>query len=437
MPSAIVIGAQWGDEGKGKVVDALAQRAEVVVRFQGGNNAGHTLVVDGHKTILHLIPSGILRPEAVNVIGQGCVIDVDVVLGEIAALVDKGVLPASDGGASRLRISRDAAVIMPYHIALDHQREARLASKTGGKLGTTGRGIGPTYEDVAARRAVRIGDLLDRELLEMRLARVLDEKNAILTWAGGEPFEVEPLVAKMLALGQRIAPYVTDAGRLVRGALAAQKHVLFEGAQGALLDVLHGTFPYVTSSQTLLGGASHGAGVAPRQLERGVGVVKAYQTRVGTGPFPTELHDAAGDRLREVGQEFGSTTGRPRRCGWLDLPALRYSARLNGFSVLALMKLDVLSGMPELEVCTAYQVGDELTDELPTGPDLAGARPVYERLEGWAEDITKVREFDDLPLAAQAYVRFIEAQVEVPIALIGVGPGRADEIRCHELWASD
>jgi len=435
MPSAVVIGAQWGDEGKGKVVDALARKAEYVVRFQGGNNAGHTLVVAGEKTILHLIPSGILRPDAVNIIGQGCVIDVKVLLGEIDTLVERGLLPADDRGAKRLRVGRDAAVIMPYHVQLDQRREARLMSKAGGKLGTTGRGIGPTYEDVAARRAVRIGDLLNRDRLRVRLERVLEEKNALLSWLGGEPFEVDALIDQMAALGERIAPYVDDSGRVVRQALADGRHVLFEGAQGALLDVIHGTYPYVTSSQTNMSGAAHGAGVAASTLERGIGVVKAYQTRVGAGPFPTELDDAVGQKLRDVGQEYGSTTGRPRRCGWLDLAALRYSVRINGFTALSLMKLDVLSGHDSLKVCTGYTLADgSALDELPTGAELDGATPVYETVAGWPEDITKVRTLEGLPEAARAYVRFIEESVGVPVALIGVGPGREDEIVCHQLW---
>ena len=435
MPSAVVIGAQWGDEGKGKVVDALARRAEFVVRFQGGNNAGHTLVVDGDKTVVHLIPSGILRRQVVNVIGQGCVIDVDVLLGELDMLVNKGVLSSESRGTTRLRLSRQAAIIMPYHVAIDQMREARLQGKQGGKIGTTGRGIGPAYEDVAARRAVRVGDLLDSRRLEMRLERVLEEKNALLSWLGGEPFSQKALMERMLRLGEKLAAYVDDTGRLIRGAIRDSRHVLFEGAQGALLDVLHGTYPYVTSSQTIMSGAAHGAGVAPRHLGYGIGVVKAYQTRVGAGPFPTELHGEVGERLRRDGHEFGSTTGRPRRCGWLDLAALRYSVNINGFSALALMKLDILSGHDTLRVCTGYRLADgTMVDEFPAGSDTDSYVPVYEDLPGWAEDISGARTMNDLPQAARSYVAFIEQAVGVPVALIGVGPGREDEVLQAPLW---
>lgn len=422
MSAVTVIGAQWGDEGKGKVVDRLALRADVVVRFQGGNNAGHTLVVGGEKTVVHLVPSGILNPFVTNVIGHGVVVDPAVLLDELDFLKAKGVLES----AEQLVISERAAVITPYHIELDKRREERLGA---GKIGTTGRGIGPAYEDVAARRAVRVGDLLDPERLGRRLDRVLDERNAVIAWLGGKTFDRAELAESLLALGQRLRPYVGDAGRIVRQRLAAGQKVLFEGAQGVLLDVLHGTYPYVTSSHTVSGAVATGVGVPPSAIGAVVAVVKAYSTRVGGGPFPTELTDALGDEIRTRGAEFGATTGRPRRCGWLDLAALRYSHAVCGYSALALTKLDVLSGLEELRVCVAYMVDGERTDELPVDDvAIAHAEPIYETLPGWSEDITGARKLEELPENARRYVRFIEDVVGVPVKLIGVGPGRNEAI---------
>jgi adenylosuccinate synthase len=429
VATVVIIGAQWGDEGKGKVVDALASRAEIVARYQGGNNAGHTLVVDGAKTVLHLVPSGILQRSALNVIAQGTVIDPEVLLGELAALQERGLLGAE--ASERLKISDRAAVIMPYHVAIDKLREARLA---GGKLGTTGRGIGPTYEDVAARRAVRVADLLDRQTLLARLDRVLPEKNGLLAWLGGEAMDRGELVERGLALGRQLAPFITDTGRLLRERIAAGANVLFEGAQGVLLDVLHGTYPFVTSSHTFTGGVSPGAGISPFALDGAIGVVKAYTTRVGSGPFVTELLDQVGEHLRAVGHEYGATTGRPRRCGWLDLPALRYCQGLNGFTALALTKLDVLTGMDEVGLCTAYLLDGALHQELPVGADLSRAEPVIERLPGWREDLSRVRRVADLPLAARGYVARISEEVGAPVALVGVGPGREETILEHDLW---
>ncbi len=429
MGSVVIIGAQWGDEGKGKVVDLLAERAEIVARYQGGNNAGHTLVVGGEKTVLHLIPSGILRTSIRNVIGQGVVVDPRVFLGEIDALEARDALPDL---RHQLGLCHRAAVIMPYHVALDKAREARLK---GGKIGTTGRGIGPAYEDVAARRAVRVGDLLDPELLGQRLDRVLDEKNALLEWLGVEPFDRAALIAEMTALGERLRPIICDTGAEVRAALEGGKHVLFEGAQGVLLDVLHGTYPFVTSSNTIAGSVATGLGLPAHAVGRVIGIAKAYATRVGAGPFPTELDDAVGQHLRDTGGEYGSTTGRPRRCGWLDLPALRYAHALNGFGALVLTKLDVLTGLDSVEVCVGYRIDGQVLEVLPADEaQLVGAEPVYETLTGWSEDITGVRTFEDLPEAARAYVRYIEDATGVPVEVIGVGPGRSETLIRSDLW---
>ncbi|MEZ4268498.1 MAG: adenylosuccinate synthase [Myxococcota bacterium] len=429
MACLVIIGAQWGDEGKGKVVDLLAQRARMVVRYQGGNNAGHTLVVEGQKTILHLIPSGVLQADTRNVIAQGVVIDPAVLMGELDKLAERGLRL----GPEQLVISSKAAVIMPYHRAIDTGRELRLGA---GRIGTTGRGIGPAYEDVAARRAVRVGDLLDRDRLNARLDRVLDERNATLTWLGLEPIAREAMVSELLALGERLRPLVADAENQVRDAVESGTDVLFEGAQGVLLDVLHGTFPYVTSSHTVSGAVSTSVGVAPWRVNRVLGIVKAYTSRVGEGPFPTELKDALGDRLREVGQEFGSTTGRPRRCGWLDLAALRYAHRINGFTGLAITKLDVLSGLETLRVCTGYMVDGTLTNTLPSDDgELRDAEPVYVDLPGWEGDLTEVESYGALPQQARDYLGFIERELGVPVALVGVGPGRRQTLELRDPWS--
>jgi adenylosuccinate synthase len=428
MTCVAVIGAQWGDEGKGKIVDYLAKRAGMVVRFQGGNNAGHTLVVNGEKTVLHLIPSGILHNDVTNIIGCGTVVDVEVLLSELDNLETRGVL-----AGKTLYISGQAAVVMPYHVSLDKLREDRLGSK---KIGTTGRGIGPAYEDVAARRAIRIGDLFDRDLLRERLDRVLDEKNALIEWHGGEAYHKEGLIDRMLALGKRIKSRVhSRTGRVIANALAEGKDVVFEGAQGALLDVIHGTYPFVTSSHTTTAGIAAGAGIHPRQLDGAIGIFKAYVTRVGSGPFPTELTGELGERIRAAGQEFGTTTGRPRRCGWLDLAAMRYVQRLNGFTALALTKLDVLTGVETLKICVGYRLGDTTLDELPlSGDEQAHAEPIYESLPGWQEDISGARSIDELPEAAQHYVRTLEAKLGIPIRLVGVGPAREATILNGDLW---
>jgi len=422
ISSCVVIGAQWGDEGKGKIVDLLTDQVELVVRFQGGNNAGHTLVVDGPdgpvKTVLHLIPSGILHPSKTCLIASGVVLDPEVLIREIDQLSQRDGTIAPE----RFRIDRDAHVIMPYHRDLDIAREARLSDR---KIGTTGRGIGPAYEDRVARRGVRCRDLLDEKRLTRVLETVLPERNALLVHYGCAPYALEELCAQLRAFGERLAPYLDDGRALVHGALESGRRVLFEGAQGALLDVGHGTYPYVTSSSTVSGGVCTGAGVAPSRVGHVLGIAKAYCTRVGEGPFPTELHDDVGELLRRQGAEFGSTTGRPRRCGWFDAVSLRAAHRLNGFDALAITKLDVLGGLDKVAVCVAYQIGErrvEVSDLDARELDLA--KPVLEYMPGWDADLSDVRELSDLPEAARNLLRRIEELTSVPVSMVSVGPRR-------------
>jgi adenylosuccinate synthase len=422
MPNVVIVGAQWGDEGKGKVVDALAPHVAGVVRFQGGNNAGHTLVVGGSKVVLHLLPSGILHETAHCVIGHGVVIDPRVLLGEIDGLIAKGMQIPAD----KLSISLQANVILPYHTALDKAREvARGASA----IGTTGRGIGPAYEDKVARRGVRVVDLLDESLLRARVAEVLPEKNRMLVeWYGGEALSIDEIVAAYAAFGARLAPWCRDTVEEVHR-LLARGSLLFEGAQGTFLDVDQGTYPYVTSSNTVAGAACTGSGVGPSQIDEVVGIAKAYTTRVGAGAFPTEDHGSDGERLRSVGGEFGATTGRPRRCGWFDAPLVRRAVQLNGITRLALTKLDVLSGFSRIPICTAY-AGCEAG--FPGALD--GVSPVWEWMEGWQSDLSDARTLDDLPPPARRYVARLEALVGVPIELVSVGPDRAQTLRIGGLF---
>jgi adenylosuccinate synthase len=426
MSGIVVLGAQWGDEGKGKIVDTLAKNADYIVRFQGGCNAGHTLVVDGEKTVLHQIPSGILNKETINVIGQGCVVDLTVLLNEI----EKLDIPMSEM-QKRLRISGNAAIIPEYNVKIDQFRERKRQSN---KIGTTGKGIGPTYEDIVARKAIRINDLFDKETLLLKLNEISDEKNAILKHLSprSAPYHFFPMIManKLYDLGQKIKPFVSDTGYLLRKALKQGENVVFEGAQGALLDVYHGTYPYVTSSQTGVSGALHGTGVPIGSFDRIIGVVKAYQTRVGSGPFPTELNDETGEFLREKGQEYGATTGRSRRCGWLDLPALKYSAEINGFSEFVLTKLDILSDLDNIKVCVDYTYdADVFFDSLERRVfQPENAEPHYMNFPGWKTDISQVRKFEDLPVEAQNYINFIEKYTEIPVKFIGVGPGRSEII---------
>jgi len=423
MPAVVVVGTQWGDEGKGKVVDILAEHADIIVRYQGGNNAGHTLVVDGHKTVLHLIPSGVLHKGKVCVIGNGVVVDPAVLITEIDELRQSGHL--LDDAA--LKISDRAHVIMPYHRAIDLARE-RLRGE--GRIGTTGRGIGPTYEDKMARIGVRLADLLDDETFRDVLRYTLEEKNAYLnTMLKEESLDFETIHDQYCAFRERLAHHVIDTSVYLHDALRQSKRVLLEGAQGTLLDVDHGTYPYVTSSNTVAGAACTGTGIAPHQISAVVGIVKAYTTRVGAGPFPTELLDDLGKKLRQDGDEFGATTGRPRRCGWFDAVVVRHAVRLNGMTGLALTKLDVLTGFDTLRVCTSYEFNGKRLDNFPaSGAVLRAVRPVYEDLPGWDEPLNKARSLDDLPDNARAYIRRLEEVSGAPMIIVSVGAGRNETV---------
>jgi adenylosuccinate synthase len=431
VPNVVVVGAQWGDEGKGKIVDHLSPRADLVVRFQGGPNAGHTLIVDGEKTVLHLIPSGILHSSTLNLIGPGVVIDPDVLLREIAGLEARGLRI----GRERLRVSDRAHVILPVHLAVDQAREESLGR---GAIGTTGRGIGPAYEDRVARAGLRVCDLLEPDVLAARIERVLRERNFLLEkFYGWKPFELDEVYVRALAWGERLAPYIDDVGVVLDAALRAGRSVLLEGAQGTLLDIDHGTYPFVTSSTTLAGGACAGAGIGPTRVDAVLGLAKAYTTRVGGGPFPTEDTGPAGLHLFERGAELGATTGRKRRCGWLDLVVLRHAVRVNGITHLALLKLDILTGLPEIRACTGYRWKGEVLRELPASLTRLGqCEPIYQNFPGWSESISVARRFEDLPRAARDYVGWVEAQLEVPAALIGVGPERDSIIERADPFAA-
>jgi len=416
----VVVGAQWGDEAKGKVVDLLAQDAEFVVRYAGGSNAGHTVCTDGHTFKFHLIPSGILHPQVTPVIADGVVIDLRALEAEVNTLREQGI------DIGRLRIGLGAHLVLPYHRRLDELEEAR----TEGRIGTTRRGIGPTYADKAARIGLRIADLLDPDRFRARLRRALEQRNALFQRVyETEPLDLEALAAEWLHYGARWRDQFTDVPALLQDALAAGKNILMEGAQGTLLDLDYGTYPYVTSSHPVAAGACLGTGIPPRCLDEVWGVAKAYTTRVGEGPFPTELADEQGDYIRERGREYGTTTGRARRCGWLDLVALRYAARLNGFTALAITLLDVLSGLPTLRVCVAYRLDGAYTERfVADGFTLARCEPIYEELPGWQEEIGDCRHREELPPNAQRYLAFIERYVGVPIRLISVGPAREQTI---------
>jgi adenylosuccinate synthase len=430
VTAVVAVGAQWGDEGKGKIVDWLALPADLVVRFQGGNNAGHTLIVDGEKTVLHLIPSGILQPDTVNLIGPGVVVDPKVLAQELELVESKGALR----DPRRVRVSGRAHVICAWHIALD---KARDEARREAAIGTTGRGIGPTYEDKIARRGIRIADLLDAEELRRAVERVAGAKNFELRELYGWP-EVDPeaLYAELLELGRRLEPYVDHTSRILDGALREGRHVLFEGAQGTFLDIDHGTYPYVTSSNCVAGAVCTGAGIGPTRIDRVLGITKAYTTRVGGGPFPTEDAGEGGEWLGTRGREFGATTGRKRRCGWLDLVVLREAAIVNGFTHLAINKLDILSGRADIPVAREWRIDGKLTREFPmTLGEVARAEPVYETLPGWQEDLSRVRRYADLPDNARRYVERVEALVDVPVALISVGPGRDETIVRADLFA--
>src|SRR4051794_10033905 len=426
MPAIALLGAQWGDEGKGKATDALGDRVDYVVKFNGGNNAGHTIVVGGEKYALHLLPSGILTPGVVPVIGNGVVVDLGVLFDEIDALEARGI------DTSRLLVSANAHVITAYHTTIDKVGERFLGNA---KIGTTGRGIGPAYADKMSRIGVRVQDLFDEKILRQKVEGALDLKNQLLVKAfNRKAMSVDAVVDELLGHVDRLKPMVADVSLLLAGALDEGKVVLLEGGQATMLDVDHGTYPFVTSSNPTAGGACTGAGIPPTRIDRVAAVVKAYTTRVGSGPFPTELDDADGRRLREVGAEFGTTTGRPRRCGWYDAVVARYAARINGVTDFVLTKLDVLTGFERIPVCIGYRIGDTVHTEMPmTQTEFHHAVPVYEELPGWDDDISKARSIEDLPTNARRYVSAIEAMTSVPISVIGVGPGRDESIVVRSL----
>jgi adenylosuccinate synthase len=424
MPNVVVVGTQWGDEGKGKVVDVLSRHMDAVVRFQGGNNAGHTLVIDGQRVVLHLLPSGVMRDNCVSVIGNGVVIDPTVLRREIAELAKRG----RSLGPDQLVIDARAHVIMEYHLVLDRVREGALGEQ---KIGTTGRGIGPCYEDKVGRRGITVADLLDEGRLRSRIAATLPNKNREMhEWYHEAPLDVDTLVAAGVEHGRALAPYVRDATGLLHGLMHRGGSVMFEGAQGTFLDVDHGTYPHVTSSNTVAGAACAGSGVGPTVIDEVVGIAKAYTTRVGSGVFPTEMAEPKGSEIQVRGGEFGATTGRPRRCGWFDAPLVRQAVRLNGVTRLALTKLDVLSGEDAIPVCVAYEgVG---ADEFPSSLDRVV--PVYESLAGWREPLAGCRTLSELPGNCLKYLKRIEELVGVPIELVSVGAGREHTIRSGDLF---
>ena len=426
MPAIALLGAQWGDEGKGKATDLLGGRVDYVVRYQGGNNAGHTVVIGDQKFALHLLPSGILSPNVVPVIGNGVVIDPEVLLREMAGL------QARDVDTSRLLISANAHIITPYHVTLDKVTERFLGKA---KIGTTGRGIGPTYMDKIGRIGIRVQDLFDPSILRQKVEGALANKNQVLVKVfNRRELEVDAITETLLQYAEPLRPYVADTVLVLNDALDAGKTVLLEGGQGTLLDVDHGTYPFVTSSNPTAGGACTGSGIGPTRISRVIGILKAYTTRVGSGPFPTELNDADGERLRAIGGEFGVTTGRPRRCGWFDAPIARYASRVNGLTDIFLTKLDVLTGFEQIPVCVAYEVDGVVTPDLPmTQTGFHHAKPVYEYLPGWSEDISGARTIEDLPANAQAYVRFLQDVSGAPISAIGVGQDRDATIVVRDL----
>jgi adenylosuccinate synthase len=428
MPAIVLIGAQWGDEGKGKATDLLAERIDYVVKFNGGNNAGHTVVIGDEKYALHLLPSGILTPGVTPIISNGVVIDLEVLFAELDALSSRGI------DVSGLRVSANAHVITAYHRTLDKVTERFLGKR---QIGTTGRGIGPTYADKINRVGIRVQDLFDEGILRQKVEAALEIKNHLLVKIyNRRAIAANDVVNELLAYAERLRPMVADTALELNNALEAKKVVLFEGGQATMLDVDHGTYPFVTSSNATAGGASTGSGIGPNRIERVIAVIKAYTTRVGSGPFPTELFDDSGEFLRAKGFEFGTTTGRPRRCGWYDAPIARYTSRINGVTDFVLTKLDVLTGLAEIPVCVAYEVDGKRFDEMPVNQsDFHHAKPIYEMFPGWTEDITGARTFADLPKNAQDYVRAIEAMSGARFSAIGVGPARDAIIVLHDLVA--
>lgn len=420
MSSVVVVGTQWGDEGKGKIVDLLTRYADCIVRFQGGNNAGHTLVVDGQKFVFHIIPSGILYENKRCMIGNGVIIDPGVLLGEIGELHEKGLPVTPD----RLIISENAHLIMPYHQSMDHAKEASLAD--GKKIGTTGRGIGPCYMDKVGRSGIKFGDLLDETLFRDKLQANVEEKNFMLTTKySSEPVSFDTIYAQFQTFTEKLAPFIGNVSVELDVARKAGKDILFEGAQGTQLDIDHGTYPFVTSSNTIAGNACNGAGFGPAHIDSVIGILKAYTTRVGEGPFPSELFDSVGDELQRKGGEFGATTGRKRRCGWLDGVVAADAARLNGLTGLAITKLDVLSGQPVLKMANAYELDGKKVHAMPSNINHAAkVTPVYEEMPGWDDDITGVRNFDDLPVQAKDYIKRIEDFTGIEPVIVSVGPDR-------------
>jgi adenylosuccinate synthase len=424
MSSVVIVGTQWGDEGKGKIVDLLTRSADYVVRFQGGNNAGHTLVVGGRQYIFHIIPSGILYEDKTCMIGNGVIIDPAVLLSEIKNLADKGLAMTPQ----RLKVSENAHLIMEYHKQLDIAQEAALSEDK--KIGTTGRGIGPCYVDKVGRIGIKIGDLLDERLLRDKLAAVLEEKNFLLTKRfGAEPLAFDDMLAQMLGYAEQLVPYIANVSVELDTARRAGKHILFEGAQGTQLDIDHGTYPFVTSSNTVAGNACNGAGFGPTHIDAVIGILKAYTTRVGEGPFPTELHDATGEALQKKGGEFGATTGRKRRCGWLDGVVATDAVRLNGLTGLAITKLDVLSGQSTIKMATGYRLGPAQLKVMPANIEAAQAvQPIYQEMAGWHSDISGAKSFEDLPGEAQDYIKRIEDFTGVEAVIVSVGPDRDETL---------
>lgn len=423
MSILVIVGTQWGDEGKGKVVDLLTSRADVVVRFQGGNNAGHTLKVAGEQIIVHLIPSGILYPDTLNIIANGLVVDPSVLLKEKASLRERGFFQND----RQLLISERAHVIMPYHRLIDHGREEILGKA---KIGTTGRGIGPAYEDKASRMGIRMGDLVRPEILAQRVNTALEEKNFLIEHRFKlTPLDPKQVIEEYLEYGQKLAPHITDTTQVLQNRISEGSRVLFEGAQGTLLDIDHGTYPFVTSSNVIAGNVCCGSGISPTKVENIWGVVKGYSTRVGQGGFPTELDNDLGEELRRVGGEYGATTGRPRRCGWLDLVVVNHSVRLNGLTGIAITKMDVLTGISPLKICTSYELDGQTIDRVPAcTKDLERVVPRYREVKGWDEPLGLCRSYDDLPKNARDYVETIEHLTGVPVSLISVGPSREQSI---------
>ena len=425
MPAIVLLGAQWGDEGKGKATDILGDKVKYVVRYQGGNNAGHTVVIGDQKYALHLLPSGILTPTCIPVIGNGVVIDPAVLLEEIRGLNERGV------DTSNLKISTNAHLITPYHRTIDKVSERFLGKA---KIGTTGRGIGPAYADKINRIGIRVQDLFDTSILRQKIEGALKDKNQVLVKVfNRKGLEIDEILKEYLEYAEILRPYVTDTSLLLNQALERGENILLEGSQGTLLDVDHGTYPFVTSSNPTAGGASTGSGIGPTKISRVIGIVKAYTTRVGSGPFPTELFDEDGQKLRSIGGEVGVTTGRARRCGWYDAPIARYAVRINGLTDFFLTKLDVLTGWEKIPVCVAYEIDGRRVEELPASQsDFHHAKPIYEYLPGWSEDISKARKLSDLPINAQGYIKFLEKISGAPMSAIGVGPGRDETIQIRE-----